>query len=247
MSEHSLSRSAGVQQHSESSSRSTLRHHTPAPAPRTMLRLGSVLVGFQEPEWSDCVVPGSAGPDIKMFARERRVIPVTVGVLQATAKTGELVDCVGGEMLLVGFQPQGADGLLGSTWAGLCVVANAEGSAITYRAFRGSMLDKIAKSARTDIHVNGNNDTMTARRHTIDSGAVASPYVPRSKGDGKLLHDWAMRSLHGRLVLLCLPRAQGGLGFPPEMIRTDGVLLLVGMLRCSGASLRPLPRRPPSL
>ena len=124
--------------------------------------LGDVLRGFCESDWSEALCPQSAKADTKFFIRERRLIPVTRGVLQATSKGGDLVDLAGGEMVVLDHRP--VKDILEKTWVALCVVANADGSAITFRAFRGSIMEKIALAARVDLVVFGNGDSLAARR-----------------------------------------------------------------------------------
>ena len=151
-----------------------------------------ILAGFCESEWSDGVCPSYASADVKFFVRERRPIPLTQSVLNATAKSGVLVDAAGGELVVLDCVQKGD--LLSTTWAALCAVANFDGSAITYRAVRGSLLDQLASKARIDMAVYGEGDSALARSHSYGLGLRASAYVPKSSGDGKLLHDYAMRS-----------------------------------------------------
>ena len=108
-----------------------------------------ILAGFCESEWSDGVCPSYASADVKFFVRERRPIPLTQSVLNATAKSGVLVDAAGGELVVLDCVQKGD--LLSTTWAALCAVANFDGSAITYRAVRGSLLDQLASKARIDM------------------------------------------------------------------------------------------------
>ena len=95
-----------------------------------MIVLGDVLGGFRDAEWSEGVCPASAKPDVKFFVRERRAIPITRGVIEATVKSSDLVDAAGGEMVIIDHRP--VKELLDRTWAALVVIANADGSAITY-------------------------------------------------------------------------------------------------------------------
>ena len=105
-----------------------------------MIVLGDVLGGFRDAEWSEGVCPASAKPDVKFFVRERRAIPITRGVIEATVKSSDLVDAAGGEMVIIDHRP--VKELLDRTWAALVVIANADGSAITCRALRGSVMDR---------------------------------------------------------------------------------------------------------
>ena len=187
--------------------------------------LASVLAGFHDPMWSSNVSPGTASADARFFITERRTVPLIEAVMSAMSKKGCLVDAPGGEMVVIESAAVGE--VLGSTWAAMCVMATADGSAITYRGLRGSDLNKMCSAARAELgsrEVAG--DPLIARRAVLDAGVAAQPYPPpfRSGSDEQKLHRWAMERLARDIEKIIAPAASGGLGFERERIRLDGGL-----------------------
>ena len=78
--------------------------------------LGEVLGGFADPSLSaNEHASAAAGGDVTFFVTDRKSIPISMSVLEATEEMGLLADCPGGELRVLETSPSGD--ILGSSWA----------------------------------------------------------------------------------------------------------------------------------
>ena len=97
-------------------------------------------------------LPTGPNPDVRMFIDDRRAIPVSTGVIETVDKSGMLVDCPGGLLVVHEVAAKGQDYRLTQTWSVLCFLVAPSGK-VTLRAFKGSLFNKLASSARVDLVV----------------------------------------------------------------------------------------------
>ena len=133
----------------------------------------------------------------RTFVVGREIIPISKGVVGNFGKPGsssEFSDLVGGEALVVDFEPQG---VIVSTTSSYLLAAISPDGQFTFRGIRGSRLELACKWARSDLVLTG------MERRAGPSYAEACKTVRRDalnnfnfvrrvpKGDDLKLQDWA--------------------------------------------------------
>ena len=144
-----------------------------------------------------------------------------------------LQDMAGGELLLLRWRPRlprigeaHAAGLLGTTWAGLCVAADRVGK-IKYIGLRGSVLDAICFHAQTEKcmlpHVRAADPTMSVRLASAAS-APSDDQAPRplTTSDERTLFTWAQGEMTKDFGRIVLAAESGGLGFDARRVSDAG-------------------------
>ena len=183
----------------------------------------AVLNGFRNESWAETdVVVGGADPPVKHYVNDRRVIPITVHVLESTTSSKCLVDCPGGGLLVYKISPKG--GVLTSTWSVLCFAT--DGRETTLRAFKGPAFNLICKHAQSDT-------IMSAGQAPGKPDQEALAYEARLKFPAQMrklslaqdqvtLHGWAMRELVQAADRMVLGVEHGGGGLARNRIKADG-------------------------
>ena len=130
---------------------------------------------------------------MKMFIEDKRPIPVSTGVLECAEKSGVLVDCPGGLLVVHELAAKGQDKRVEQTWSVSCLLVSPAGK-VTVRAFKGSLFNRIASAARVDLVVQSGAPGSQWRLGRVlerarEAAAPRRRPVPTG-GDMLRLHEW---------------------------------------------------------
>ena len=149
----------------------------------------------------------------------RNTVPVSQRVAEACAV--ECHDATGGEMMLAKVAARGT--VLDSTWAAFVVMCDYRGRVI-FRAIRGSVFARAARTAHADLLQNDGNAMLLQQQA---AAAFDRSQQPRGStaGDAAKLFAWARGLEAGLAERIHASHDEGGLGIPVDMFDAGGFFL----------------------